>query len=63
MPQRAMAADHQFWVATVAEAGVGAALVASLFAGQTDHQQIKNGDHDACDHDRAKIAALLYGFN
>jgi len=34
-----------------------------VFTGQTDHQQIKNGEHDACNHDRVKITALLDGFD
>jgi len=41
----------------------GAASVVSLLTGETHHQQIKNGDHNARDHDRVKITAVLYGFD
>ena len=41
----------------------GATSVSSLFICQTDYEQIKNGEHDARDHDRVKMAALLYGFD
>jgi hypothetical protein len=45
----------------VPRARFGATSIA--FICQSDHQQIKNGDHDARDHNRVKITALLYGFN
>jgi len=58
------------WMATAAEAALPcvayllcATSVSSLFIRQTDHEQIKNGDHDACDHDRVKMTALFYGFD
>ena len=70
-PQRATAANRQFldcdgcpsrdFLCRVTR--FGATSVSSLFICQTDHQQIKNGDHDACDHDRVKMTALLYGFD
>ena len=66
----ASAANRQFWITTAASprfpvplTRFDATSVSSLFICQTDYQQIKNGDYDACDHDRVKIAALLYGFD
>src|SRR5262249_43294903 len=41
----------------------GEASVGSLFTCQAHHEQIKNGNYDARDHDRVKIPALLHGLD